>query len=287
MGFVFLMGGWRRFVIMTDKHDIDSASHLANKLVSAAPGSPIEGVVHWVLYNPLVAEWSVYLMSTAEVIVGLSLIVGFMTRLGAFGAALLNIALMLIFGWMGYECLDEWTMAALGFAISIAVLIFGPGSFSLDNRFSIDVLSHFITRKSAAVMTIVSILFTVGFYSYLFGIFSFEKRTSTSDYTILAEATDQENIATLYVNGGGSSKAAYVQHIVFDLPDGSKVELTPGEIEVVRNHFSPWSQSGKVVDNVLKLRLGSKTDIRISDNAESARISLIDNADPVVVFEKT
>lgn len=133
MGFVFFTGGWRRFFNIPAKHDIDSAAHLAGKLVEAAPGSPIEPVIHWLLAHPFFAEWSVYLMSTGEVLVGLALILGLLTRFAAFGSALINVALMLIFGWQGYECLDGWTMAALGFAISVSLMIYGTGSFSLDH----------------------------------------------------------------------------------------------------------------------------------------------------------
>ena len=285
MGFVFLMGGWRRFYNVPAKHDISSPGHLANKLVEAAPGSPVEFAIHWVLYNPFLAEWSVYFMSTVEVLVGLALIFGLLTRLAATGSALVNVALMLIFGWMGFECLDEWTMAALGFAISVSVVMFGPGGWSLDRYFGLDILANYITRPVAITLTVLSVLMTVGFYSYYFGIFDFHKRTSTGVYNIVAEEVpDYSDRATLYVNAGGSSTAAYVKSITFTLQDGRKVIQTAEQIKVLRDHFAPWSHSGKVVDGVLKLRLGSKVDIQLPEEAQSAVIDLIDNKDPVVYF---
>ena len=45
---------------------------------------------------------------------------GLATRLSAFVSIWLNVALMLIFGWMGSTCLDEWTMAVSGVAMSSA-----------------------------------------------------------------------------------------------------------------------------------------------------------------------
>ena len=45
----------------------------------------------------------------------------------------LNVALMLIFGWMGSTCLDEWTMAVSGVAMSSAVFLAGGGAWSLDS----------------------------------------------------------------------------------------------------------------------------------------------------------
>ena len=42
---------------------------------------------------------------------------------------------MLIFGWMGSTCLDEWTMAVSGVAMSWAVFLAGSGACSLDERY--------------------------------------------------------------------------------------------------------------------------------------------------------
>lgn len=282
MGFIFLMGGWRRFYNVPLKHDIESSKHLAGKLVQAAPGSPIEDIIHWVLYHPLIAEMSVYFMSTVEVIVGVCLIVGLMTRLAGVGSALVNVALMLIFGWMGYECLDEYTMAALGFAISVSIIIYGSGSYSLDQKFGIDPFKRLVTREVAIGLMIVSIVFTVGFYSYYFGIFNFKKLTHTKIFNIVAEKTSEKNVSTLYVNSGGSSGAAYVTSITYNMDDGSIIKQMPKDVDVLRSHFEPWSHgSGKVKDGVLKLILGSKVDIRVPAGAVSARIKIIDNGKKV------
>lgn len=251
--------------------------------MEAAPGSPIEPVIHWLLAHPFFAEWSVYLMSTGEVLVGLALILGLLTRFAAFGSALINVALMLIFGWQGYECLDEWTMAALGFAISVSLMIYGTGSFSLDHYLKRDFFASLFSRNTAVVLTLASVLMTIGFYSYFFGFFHFQKRTSTERYNIVAESVvDRDDAVTLYVNGGGSANAAYIQAIVFSMEDGSTNRQTPDEIRVLRSHFMPWSKSGMVVDGVLKLRLGSKTDIAVPAGARSARIEIIDNPDPTI-----
>ena len=285
MGFVFLMGGWRRFFNMPAKHDITSPAHLANKLVEAAPGSPIESIIHWMLYHPFLTEWSVYLMSSAEVIVGLCLIFGILTRLTALGSGLINVALMLIFGWMGFECLDEWTMAALGFAISVSVMLYGPGAISVDRRLNLDLFARCFSKQVALGLTVVSVLMTVGFYSYFFGIFDFHKRTSTGKFSIVAEEViGNDQAATLYVNAGPSGGAAYLKSITFTLADGTKVVEQAQEVNILRDHFAPWSHSGKVVDGVLKMRLGAKLDIALPENAVSAVIDLIDHKDPQLTF---
>ncbi len=246
MGFVFLMGGWRRFINVPAKHDITSPGSLANKLVEAAPGSPVESAIHWVLIHPFLAEWSIYLMSTAEVLVGLGLIFGLLTRIAATGSALLNVALMLIFGWMGYECLDEWTMAALGFAISVTVMIYGTGIYSLDSLLKRDDFARFFTRTVSIALTVLSVAFTVGFYSYYFGIFNFQKLTSTGSYHVSAlKIPGQPDQIRLYVDAGPSSAAAYVTSMSFTMADGTKREEPAASIEVVKSLFEPWSlQSG-------------------------------------------
>lgn len=278
MGFVFFAAGWRRFFNAPDKHQIESGAHIAGKLVDAAPGSPIEGAIHWVLYHPWAAEWSTYIMSTAEVAVGIALIFGFMSRFAAFGSALLNFALMLIFGWMGHECLDEWTMAALGFAISVTIMFTGSGSYSLDALLGKDWFSDYFSLRSGKIWLVLSILITVGFYSYYFGFFHLAKRTSTGAFRIVAETVPQHSDQiTLYVNAGSSSSNAYVRSITFTLANGETVTQQPAEIQVVRSHFEPWSHgAGKVVDGVMKLSLGSKVDIVVPEGANSAVIDLID-----------
>ncbi|XSG81817.1 MAG: TQO small subunit DoxD [Methyloligella sp. ZOD6] len=285
MGFVFVSAAWRRFVNAPAKLDITSPHDVANKLVHAAPGSPIEGVIHWLLEQPQLTEAATYLMTVGELLAGLGLIFGFLTRGAAVGAALLNVALMLIFGWQGYECLDEWTMAALGFAISVSVMLYGPGVWSLDQAVGIDPFAKLFTRPVAIGLTLFSMLFTVGFYQYYFGIAELHRRTSVSEYAIVAEPGPQPDVATLYVNAGGSSGGAYVRSIAFKLQNGETIEQAGEEVDVLKSYFEPWAASGKQTDGVLVLKLGSKTDIRIPKDATSATIDLIGNKDQQVTFE--
>lgn len=286
MGFVFFMGGWRRFINVPAKHDITSPASLASKLVEAAPGSPVESMIHWVLAHPFIAEWSIYMMSTAEVLVGLGLMLGLFARVAATGGAGLNFALMLIFGWEGYECLDEWTMAALGFAISVSVMIYGAGRYSLDSLLKRDDFARYFGRKISLALTVFSVVFTVGFYSYYFGIFQLHKLTSVKAYHITAlQVPGKPDQARLYVNAGPSAAAAYVTSIVFTLADGSTVVEPADKIAVVKSLFEPWSHhSGKVVDGVMKMGLGAMVDIRLPAGAKSAVIKMIDSKPSQVAF---
>lgn len=285
MGFVFFSAAWRRFVNVPAKLAIASPKDVANKLVAAAPGSPIAPAIHWILERPELTQWATFGMSIAEAAVGLGLMAGLFTRVAAAGAAALNLALMLIFGWMGFDCLDEWTMAALGFAISVGVMLYGPGAWSIDKLLSLDPCKRLFTRSVAAALTVLAIGLTVGFYEYYFGFFSLHRRTVIASYRIVAQPIAGEaDATTLYVDAGSSAGAVYLRKITFDLKSGGTVTVPADRITVLKRHFAPWSQSGIHIDGVLKLRLGSMTDIRIPANAVAATIDLIANPDQKVRF---
>ena len=76
-----------------------------------------------------------WLWTFAELAVGLGLMLGLLTRASGLVSVWLNVTLMLIFGWMGSTCLDEWTMAVSGVAMSSAVFLAGGGAWSLDERY--------------------------------------------------------------------------------------------------------------------------------------------------------
>ena len=58
---------------------------------------------------------------------------GFLTRVAALVSISLSVVLMLMFGWQGATCIDEWTMAACNLAIGATLMLGGSGAFSLDN----------------------------------------------------------------------------------------------------------------------------------------------------------
>ena len=76
---------------------------------------------------------AVVLFSAAELVVGLMLIAGLLTRGAAFVSVGFAVLLMLMFGWQGATCVDEWTMAASNLAMGAALMLAGSGAFSLDN----------------------------------------------------------------------------------------------------------------------------------------------------------
>ncbi len=134
-GFIYWGGGSRRFIYAPAKLDPNAASWMANKFQSAMPGALL-GTGHimaFLLHHFYLLYASLILFSAAELITGLFLMTGFLTRAAALVSIGLSVVLMLMFGWQGATCIDEWTMAACNLAIGATLMLGGSGAFSLDN----------------------------------------------------------------------------------------------------------------------------------------------------------
>lgn len=134
-GFIYWGGGSRRFIYAPAKLDPLSHSWMANKLQSAMPGALLgtDQVIAYLLQHFWLLYGSVIGFSLAELVVGAALMAGFMTRLMALASIGFSIALMLMFGWQGATCIDEWTMAACNLAMGATLLLGGGGAYAVDN----------------------------------------------------------------------------------------------------------------------------------------------------------
>jgi thiosulfate dehydrogenase [quinone] large subunit len=240
-GFIFWGGATRRLIYnfhevngadVAVKLDFESAKVVANKRTHALPGTLwIQSPLEWTLQYPDLIIASVWIWTLAELAVGLGLIFGLATRLAALVSIGLNISLMLIFGWMGSTCLDEWTMAVSGLAMSSAVFLAGGGTWSLDNLIGRsgwaerNIWTAWIfsgplpegrVRAVALVLAAVAVVFTVGSYHLLFGAVlspqharvSFHRHDiALSDVTVSAEGAVTFKA---YVDAGPDTGAAYV-----------------------------------------------------------------------------
>jgi thiosulfate dehydrogenase (quinone) len=194
-GFIFWGGATRRLVYdfhsvdCVDKAlklDFDAPGFVAAKLTHALPGALwVQGPIEWTLRHPDLIVASVWLWTIAELAVGLGLMLGLLTRVAASGNFWLNVVLTVIFGWMGSTCLDEWTMAVSGVAMSSAVFLAGGGAWSLDEHYIAPTgwgrhapwlnwiasgpLPDGVLPKLARWLAGVSIAFTLVAYHMLFG----------------------------------------------------------------------------------------------------------------------
>jgi uncharacterized membrane protein YphA (DoxX/SURF4 family) len=134
-GFVYWGGGSRRFIYDPEKLNPDAPTWMANKFQTAMPGALfgtdhlISFMLHhfWLLYS------GVILFSAAELVVGVMLMTGTLTRIVALLSMGFSVLLMAMFGWQGATCIDEWTMAACNLAMGATLLLGGSGACSIDN----------------------------------------------------------------------------------------------------------------------------------------------------------
>ena len=157
---------------------------------------------------------------------------GLATRASAVASFGLNVTLMLIFGWMGSTCLDEWTMAVSGVAMSSAVFLAGGGAWSLDERYitptglgAARAVAQLDLQRSAAEDVLpklalwlggVCIAFTLLTYHVLFGAIvtplhsrvNFHKHDIALTHAQLAP--DGGVTFDAYVDAGPDTGAAYI-----------------------------------------------------------------------------
>lgn len=133
-GWIYWGGGSRRFIYAPAKLDPHAHSWMANKFQTAMPGALLGTgqLVSYLLHHFALLYAGVILFSAAELIFGLFLLFGFMTRLSALVTIGLSLVLMLLFGWQGATCIDEWTMASANFGMGVALWLAGAGAYSLD-----------------------------------------------------------------------------------------------------------------------------------------------------------
>lgn len=134
-GFIYWGGGSRRFIYDPSKLDPNAPSWMANKLQTAIPGAlfGLDRVLAFLLDHFWLLYAAILLFSAMELVVGFALMAGLLTRLAALLSIGLSISLMLLFGWQGGTCVDEWTMASCNVAMGVTLMLAGGAAYSLDN----------------------------------------------------------------------------------------------------------------------------------------------------------
>ena len=289
LGWIYWGGASRRFIYSTQKIDPTSPGYLANKLVHAAPGVPfgLEGLMHWILAQPVLLQAAVIGFSLVELVVGVGLMVGFATRLMSLIGLGLAAFLMIVFGWMGTTCLDEWTMAACGFAMAAVTLVTGSGPLSVDNWLAKrgqtenrPWLAWFASGglpidketclRISWILGALSIAFTVFFYGFNFNaIYSpLHKRVNNlHPHVALSQGVvaDGRVSVNTYMNAGPDTQGLYVVRAVLapagagaaPVFDYDAAALTRKGTVTIANRYAPWSTCKKIAYG-LRCQLGSK-----------------------------
>lgn len=134
-GFIYWGGGSRRFIYAPDKLNPEAPHWMAYKFQTAMPGAllGLEHVISFMLQHFWLLYAGVILFSAAELFAGLFLMLGLFTRISAILSMLFSVLLMLMFGWQGATCIDEWTMAACNLAMGTTLFLCGSNEYVLDN----------------------------------------------------------------------------------------------------------------------------------------------------------
>lgn len=161
-GFIYWGGGSRRFIYAPDKLNPDAPHWMAYKFQTAMPGAllGLEHVISFMLQHFWLLYAGVILFSAAELIAGVFLMLGLFTRISALLSMLFSVLLMLMFGWQGATCIDEWTMAACNLAMGTTIFL--CGSLPLP-------VSPVAYKKLALGLLVFVVVFNVGTYSYYRG----------------------------------------------------------------------------------------------------------------------
>src|SRR3982074_2561594 len=133
-GFIYWGGGSRPFIDAPAKIDPNAASWMANKFQSETPGALLgtDHIIAFLLHHFYLLYVSLILFRAGDFITGLLLMTGLLARVAALVSIGLSVVLMLMFGWQGATCIDEWTMAVCNLAIGATLVLGGSGAFSLD-----------------------------------------------------------------------------------------------------------------------------------------------------------
>src|ERR1700687_5926474 len=133
--FIYWGGGSRRFIYAPGKLNPHATHWMANKFQTAMPGAlpGMDHVISFMLHHFYLLYGGVILFSAAELIVGLMLMAGLFSRVAALASLGFSVLLMLMFGWQGATCIDEWTMAACNLAMGATLMLAGGSAYSLDN----------------------------------------------------------------------------------------------------------------------------------------------------------
>src|ERR1700681_387619 len=134
-GFIYWGGGSRRFIYAPSKLDPSAHSWMAHQFQTAMPGALLgtDHLISFLLTHFYLLYAGVILFSAAELIVGAMLMTGLLTRLAALFSMGFSVLLMLMFGWQGATCIDEWTMAACNLAMGASLLLAGSGAYAIEN----------------------------------------------------------------------------------------------------------------------------------------------------------
>lgn len=135
LGFQFLSAFARRYINAPAKMDPSSSAFLGHKFSEFYPHAiwPVKPILLTIIQHPNTTFGFLTFFSFVELLVGLFLITGTLTRLAAFGGAALSLMILLGSGWMGTSCVDEWQIGTVEGIAAMLFMFTGSGSWGVDH----------------------------------------------------------------------------------------------------------------------------------------------------------
>ncbi len=295
LGWIYWGGGTRRFIYAPQKLNPHAHSWMANKLQGGMPGAVLGlgHVLSAILHHPELVYALLVLVSAVELICGIGLILGVLTRASAILSIALSVSLMLVFGWQGATCIDEWTMAASTFAMGCTIFAAGSGVWSIDS---------WLLRRNPALadagwfrwfgsapfnaretegwgkgLAIVAALFTLVFYNYyrgsIFTKFHGGPVSAGKHHISLSRATlhkDGRLKVFAYLDGGTPAVPSHVVKVVVEGPKGVVEAWQGKDLEgAVEGHIKNVYRYNKFAPGLfgLKAKMGAKAWITLRPTA--------------------
>ncbi|MGM0532314.1 MAG: TQO small subunit DoxD [Bacteroidota bacterium] len=137
-GWLFFSAFWRRVILVPEKHVMESAQWLGHKINTFYPHSNglFKSMLEHFVENPDAMNVFTWVFTISELLAGILLFAGFLSRLSGLLLVGLSIGLMHTAGWLGPTCLDEWQISSLLVTIGLVITLFGSGRYSLDSLIS-------------------------------------------------------------------------------------------------------------------------------------------------------
>ncbi|MBS0358369.1 MAG: hypothetical protein JSS53_03745 [Proteobacteria bacterium] len=252
---ILFAAAWRRLVLKPEALDPSSPLYEGLKLNHFIPHTAwIKPILNYVVLNPDVLLTFLWCFTIMEATTGILLFLGLGTRfLGLLSAGLFT-GLMLVAGWLGTTCLDEWTVASFGIGIGLCLFLAGSGPYSIDalifKRFS-HLVEHRIwgifvspelsfirdykeAKRYAIVLSILALVFVLYTNQHFVGGVYGPFHNPATSMNIKSHTKLQSNgdmALTLYRNEGPDTYGAFIIHITLKNSAGNIV-LNYGEKEL-------------------------------------------------------
>ncbi|NLT70272.1 MAG: quinol oxidase [Verrucomicrobiaceae bacterium] len=282
LGWTYFSAFWRRLVL-ENKLVMDEPGYIGEKFNHFLPNAfLIQGPIEFFLLRPEWLWWKLLAFTIFEGLVGLALLLGWMTRGAGLAVAGLAGGILLGAGWLGTTCLDEWQIGLLGIGGGLAIFFAGGGSVSLDAvgyrrgiqpptclrwtnepGFSTPRWIRKMVVPGAIALALLGLLTNQVFHGGVYGTLH-NKSVKPMVEISSARVEDGTLTAQIYrVEGADVYGSFTIAARVVDAEGGTVVEwdaaaLAAMDTEQFRNHYIAKVRPGK---NSLVLPLGAKADV--------------------------